>query len=100
MTRWSLFLQTPSSSYTTSWDSTLPALVSGSVIVSIVLSLRTLGPVFLAGIQAQDAALSGAIIMLLSVLTVAGTLISDLLLIVVDPRIKLTGSARGGGGPV
>ena len=79
---------------------TLPALVSGSVIVSIVLSLRTLGPLFLNGIQNQDADLTGAIILMLSALTVAGTLISDLLLVVVDPRIKLTGSARGGGGAV
>ena len=80
--------------------STLPALVSGSVIVSIVLGLRTLGPLFLNGIQNQDADLTGAIILMLSALTVVGTLISDLLLVVVDPRIKLTGSARGGGGAV
>ena len=80
--------------------SMLPALVSGSVIVSIVLGLPTLGPIFLAAIQRQDTMITGAVIFLLSGLTVVGTLISDLMLVVVDPRIKLTGSARGGGGRV
>ena len=75
----------------------LPALVSGSVIVSIVLSLPTLGPVLLAATQAQDGPLAGAIILLLATLTVVGTLISDLMLVLVDPRIKLSGSGRGGG---
>ena len=78
----------------------LPALVSGSVIVSIVLSLPTLGPVLLSATRAQDGPLAGAIILLLAALTVVGTLISDLMLVLVDPRIKLTGSGRGGGAAV
>ena len=78
----------------------LPGLISGSVIVSIVLSLPTLGPILLEGTLQQDGPLVGAIILMLSGLSVAGTLISDLMLVVVDPRIKLTGSARGGGGAV
>ena len=69
----------------------LPALVGGSVIVSVVLSLPTLGPLLLYSLQVQDANMIGAIILLLASLTVIGTLISDLLLVVVDPRIKLTG---------
>ena len=69
----------------------LPALVSGTVIVSVVLSLPTLGPLLLTAIQQQMAEMAGAIILLLGSLTVLGTLISDLLLVVVDPRIKLTG---------
>jgi peptide/nickel transport system permease protein len=80
--------------------SMLPGLVSGSVIVSIVLSLPTLGPIFLYAVREQDGPITATIILMLSALTVVGTLISDLLLVVVDPRIKLTGSARGGGGPV
>ena len=68
---------------------TLPALVGGSVIVSVVLSLPTLGPVLLDSIRAQDTHLAGAIILLLGLLTVIGILISDLLLAVVDPRIRL-----------
>ena len=78
----------------------LPSLVSGSVIVSIVLSLNTLGPLYLIAIQRQDAQMAGAIILMLTGLSVIGVIISDILLVVVDPRIKLTGSARGGGGSV
>ena len=80
--------------------SMLPSLVSGSVIVSIVLSLPTLGPTLLDATFAQDGPLISAGILMLSGLTIAGTLISDLLLVIVDPRIKLTGSGRGGGGGV
>ena len=68
----------------------LPALVSGSVIVSVVLGLPTLGPVFLYAIQGEDVHTAGFIVLLLGILTVAGTLISDILLAVVDPRIKYT----------
>ena len=71
--------------------SMLPGLVGGSVIVSIVLSLPTLGPVMLQALQRQDQFLAGTIILLLATLTVVGVLISDLLLVVVDPRIKLSG---------
>ena len=79
---------------------TLPGLISGSVIVSIVLSLPTMGPILLEGTLQQDGPLVAAGILLLSGLSVLGVLISDLMLVVVDPRIKLTGSARGGGGAV
>jgi peptide/nickel transport system permease protein len=72
----------------------LPAVVSGSVIVSVVISLPTLGPVMLEAFNSQRPQLGGTIILLLGALTVVGTLISDLLLVVVDPRIRLTGSAR------
>ena len=75
----------------------LPALVSGSIIVSVVLGLPTLGPLFLEALTYEDAPMIAAIIMLLSTMTVIGTLISDLLLVVVDPRIKLTGSGRTSG---
>jgi peptide/nickel transport system permease protein len=68
----------------------LPALVSGSIIVSVVLSLPTVGPVLLTAILDQDSPLAGFLILLLGVLTVLGTLVSDILLAVVDPRIKLT----------
>jgi peptide/nickel transport system permease protein len=69
----------------------LPALVGGSVIVSVVLSLPTLGPILLHSIMDQDMYLAGAIILLLGLLSVIGILVSDLLLVVVDPRIKLYG---------
>ena len=72
----------------------IPTLISGSVIVSVVLSLPTLGPVLLTAFEEQQPQLGGTIILLLGTLTVVGTLISDLLLVVVDPRIRLTGSPR------
>ena len=72
----------------------IPTVVSGSVIVSVVLSLPTLGPVMLDALQEQQPQLGGTIILLLGALTVVGTLVSDLLLVVVDPRIRLTGQAR------
>jgi len=69
----------------------LPALVSSSVIVSVVLNLPTAGPMLLRSLTSQDMYLAGAIIMLLGVLTVIGTLISDLLLAWLDPRIRYGG---------
>lgn len=65
-----------------------PYLVSGSVIVSIVLSLPTVGPLLVKSLIAQDMFLAGTIILLLAVLTVVGTFISDLVLMWVDPRIR------------
>jgi peptide/nickel transport system permease protein len=67
----------------------LPRLISGSVIVSVVLSLRTVGPLLLGALLSQDMYLAGAIILLLSALTVIGTMISDILLVLLDPRIRL-----------
>ena len=73
----------------------LPHIISGSVIVSSVLSLPTVGPVLLHALQSQDQYLAGSLLMFLAVLTVIGTLISDLLLAVLDPRIRLrAGAAR------
>ena len=68
----------------------LPALVGGSVIVSVVLSLPTLGPVLLFALEQQDTNMGAFILLMLGTLTVIGTFISDILLAVVDPRIKLT----------
>jgi peptide/nickel transport system permease protein len=65
-----------------------PYLVSGSVIVSIVLSLPTVGPLLVKALIAQDMFLAGTIILLLGALTVVGTLISDLVLMWIDPRIR------------
>lgn len=67
---------------------TLPKLVSGATIVSIVLNLPTTGPILLKALQSQDMYLAASFIMFLSFLTVLGTLISDLLLAWADPRIR------------
>jgi peptide/nickel transport system permease protein len=66
----------------------LPGLVSGSIIVAVVLSLPTAGPLLLKSLLTQDMYLAGAFILLLSVLTMIGTLASDILLALVDPRIR------------
>ncbi|MGH7322244.1 MAG: ABC transporter permease [Candidatus Rokuibacteriota bacterium] len=67
----------------------LPYVVSGSIIVSLVLSLPTVGPLLLKALVAQDMFLAGTIVLLLGVMTVIGTFFSDLLLLWIDPRIRL-----------
>ncbi|MBX2997977.1 MAG: ABC transporter permease [Caldilineaceae bacterium] len=66
-----------------------PFIVSGSIIVSLVLSLPTVGPLLFKALIAQDLFLAGTILLLLAVMTVIGTFISDLVLMWVDPRIRL-----------
>ena len=70
-----------------------PYLVSGSIIVSLVLGLPTVGPLLLQALVAQDMFLAGTIVLLLGIMTVVGTLISDLLLMWIEPRLRLTGRA-------
>jgi peptide/nickel transport system permease protein len=67
----------------------LPVLMSGSVIVSVVLGLPTEGPLLLRALLAEDLFVSAAIVMLLGTLTVIGTLLSDVLLGILDPRIRV-----------
>ena len=67
----------------------LPFLLSGSVIVSVVLSLPTLGPTLLRALIVEDLYLASTIVLMLGILTVIGTLLSDILLVVFDPRIKI-----------
>ena len=68
-----------------------PVIVSGSIIVSLVLSLPTVGPLLLKALLAQDMFLAGTIMLLLGVMTVIGTFISDLLLMWIEPRIRIEG---------
>jgi len=68
---------------------TLPYIVSGSIIVSLVLGLPTVGPLLLKALIAQDMFLAGTIVLLLGVMTVIGTLLSDILLVWIDPRIRI-----------
>ncbi len=69
----------------------LPNLVSGSVLVSLVMSLPTVGPILLSALKSQDQFLAGFILMFVAVLTVVGMLVSDLLLAWLDPRIRMGG---------
>lgn len=68
-----------------------PYIVSGSIIVSLVLGLPTVGPLLLQALIAQDMYLAGTIVLMLGVMTVIGTFVSDLLLMWLDPRIRLEG---------
>jgi peptide/nickel transport system permease protein len=66
----------------------LPGIVSGATITAVVLGLPTTGPLLLRSLMNQDMYLAGSMVMMLSFLTVVGTLISDLLLLWLDPRIR------------
>ncbi len=67
----------------------LPGLVSGGAIVAIVLSLPTVGPLLYRALLSEDMYLAGTLVLFLGILTIVGTFVSDLLLMVVDPRIRL-----------
>jgi peptide/nickel transport system permease protein len=68
-----------------------PQIVSGSIIVSLVLSLPTVGPVLLNALLGQDMFLAGTIVLMIGALTVVGMLVSDLILVWLDPRVRLIG---------
>jgi peptide/nickel transport system permease protein len=66
----------------------LPAIVSGETLVALVLGLPTCGPLLYTALITQDMFLAASFIMILSTLTVVGTLISDILLAWIDPRVR------------
>ncbi|MGI6173116.1 MAG: ABC transporter permease [Christensenellales bacterium] len=70
---------------------TLPGLISGEMVVSIILSMPTMGPIVRRALITQDMYLAGSFLLIVSTLTVIGTLISDILLAVLDPRIRFGG---------
>jgi len=72
----------------------LPAMVSGSVLVSVVLGLQTIGPYLLAALKSQDQFLAGFVLMFVALLTLIGTMVSDLLLVLLDPRIRFEGRKK------
>lgn len=74
--------------------SLLPQVVSGSVIVSAVMSLPTTGPMLLSALQSQDMYLAGSFLIFLAALTVVGMFVSDILLAMLDPRIRLEGGLQ------
>jgi len=67
----------------------LPQLFSGSLIVATVMNLPNIGPLLLRALTVQDMYLAGAILLIYSFLTILGTLLSDILLAAVDPRIRM-----------
>ena len=70
----------------------LPQVISGSVIVAVIMDLPTTGPVILDALRSQDMFLAGSFLLFVSLLTVVGMFVSDLLLAVLDPRIRLEGT--------
>ena len=68
----------------------LPVIIGGNVIISIGMDLPDLGPILYNALLQQDPYLSGSILFVLSTLTIVGTLISDILLALSDPRIDYT----------
>ncbi len=71
-----------------------PMLVSGGALIAIVLSLPTIGPLQLNAVMMQDMFMGGSLMMMFTLLGIIGTLVSDLLLLVLDPRIRYTGGTR------
>jgi len=69
----------------------LPSMISGSVLVSVVLGLQTIGPALLTALKSQDQFLAGFILLFVALLTLIGTMISDVLLMLLDPRIRYGG---------
>ena len=67
----------------------LPLIFSGSVIVATVMNLPTIGPMLLRALISQDMYLAGTIILIYMILAIIGTLISDILLAWLDPRIRM-----------
>jgi len=66
----------------------LPGIVSGSTIVDVVLNLPTVGPLLLASLKSQDMYLAGSIVLIMTLMTLVGTLLSDIVLSMTDPRIR------------
>jgi peptide/nickel transport system permease protein len=72
----------------------LPQVISGTAIVSVVMSLPTTGPMLLSSLQSQDMYLAGSFLMFMAFLTVIGVFVSDLALALLDPRIRLQAGRR------
>ncbi len=71
-----------------------PSLISGGTITAYVLGLPTAGPMLLRSLLAQDTFLTASLLMFVTILTVIGTTVSDILLVVVDPRIRMERAAN------
>ncbi len=92
LTEWRLLLKYPVrvalNPFVSTIGYTLPAIIGGEAVIAVVLNLPTTGPLLLHALQSQDMYLAGTLILMVSILTVIGTLVSDLLLAWLDPRIR------------
>jgi len=95
LSEWKLILKYPvrlaMSPVVSSLGWVLPSLISASTVVAIVLNMPTLGPLLLSGLMIQDMFLAGGVLVVMALLTLIGTLISDLLLYWLDPRVRSSG---------
>ena len=95
LSKWKAILKYPVRAALNPFASTIgylfPYVVSGSIIVSVVLSLPTVGPLLLQSLLSQDMYLAGSIVLMLGVMTILGTLVSDLVLLWIEPRIRFEG---------
>jgi len=80
--------------FVSSLGALFPTLISGGAIVALVLSLPTIGPMLMLALLNEDTYFAASMLMILSVLGAVGTLLSDLLLLWLDPRIRFTGGRR------
>jgi peptide/nickel transport system permease protein len=87
---WKYLVRIAINPFISSVGNVLPELISGAAIVSVVLSLPTTGPLMLSALLSQDMYLAGSFLLLLTLLSLIGTLISDILLALLDPRIRQT----------
>jgi len=71
-----------------------PQMLSGGSITAIILALPMIGPLLLDGLLTEDFYLAGSLLMVFSLLGIAGTLVSDILLLLVDPRIRMEGGSK------
>jgi peptide/nickel transport system permease protein len=69
----------------------LPNLISSATVVAIVMNMPTLGPLLLSGLMIQDMFLAGGVLVVMAILTLVGTLLSDILLYWLDPRVRAAG---------
>ena len=94
MPEWKLLIKYPlrqaMNPFVSSISWVLPGLIAGEALVSIVLNLPTSGPILLNSLLQEDMFLAAGFLMLLSLMTIIGTLISDILLAWLDPRIRLS----------
>jgi len=66
----------------------LPAIIGGEALVSVVMNLQTMGPIMLRALQNQDMYMAASFLLITGTLTIIGTLISDILLVILDPRVR------------
>ena len=95
LSEWKLILKYPvrmaMSPLVSSIGWVLPSLISSATIVAIVMNMPTLGPLLLNGLMVQDMFLAGGVLVVMAMLTLVGTLLSDILLFWLDPRVRVAG---------